>query len=250
MAEITLAIAGASELDASLNTVVTHFKDTGGNDISGVNVYGQLGVSAMPYTADDDGDTGAEFLTITDMNIAFAARDTRVADVYGDLKPGDTVIHSTGPEHAARVFCKEESKEVTIMSKDSDGDDCYITINGSEDAIQATIAGYGFEMSAEAGIKMMTDKAYIEIDTDGRVTLNGSALQLGNTQLGNMLILSPTDLGLLNSWLTGVQTALTAFANAIPISMDGGAAIHTAFKTAFAAVTAPPAVLAATNVNG
>jgi hypothetical protein len=257
MSDTRITISGGSELDKTTNCLMVHCTGADGEDLSSLNVFGQLGITARPFPASDDG-SSAEWITMPGSNLAHAARDTRCADVVGLLDVGDTAVHSTGPGHAARLFLKETSRQAVLMSKDTDGDDCFITLNGSENKIQLTIAGMGQEMSPE-GINIMSPGGYLQIKQDGHIVLNGSQVQLGNTALGNMMTMPPANVVTANAWSVALKTALQAIqvaANAVaaaaaptePAGKVFAAAVVTAL-TPLLAITPPP-FLVATNVVG
>lgn len=142
-----------------------------------IDVYGALGVSARPWPADDGGH--AEGVVLRDVagadGVCVAARDVRAGKMYGALAEGDTCLHSTGPEQAALVLCKEKSRTVAMISKGSDGKNIIVTVNGEKDKIQ--IAGFGlmFEMSAEQGIVLSDGGATVQIK-GGTISLAGTVV--------------------------------------------------------------------------
>lgn len=124
-------------------------------------VYQALGVSSLPWPKDDTG--YAESLVLRNVGgrvaVCIGARDTRSSKIVGALKPGDTVVHSTGPNQAAQLQLKEEKAQAVLVSKTlSSGKTMMVCLDGKNEKVQITHAG-----------------AIVEIDKDGDVSLlNGS----------------------------------------------------------------------------
>lgn len=182
---------GASKLDETNNVLTVQAGVADDDDFESyddISLWGQLGITARPYPADDSG--AAQGLVVKERDgLVISTRDTRTADVYGQLQEGDVAIHSTGPKHASRIFLKEDARSVILMSKDSNDKDILITVDGKNDKIQ--IAGFkcAFEMSPEGitvGASGLTGSAMMMLKSaDASVWLNGSAIHLdGAVYLG------------------------------------------------------------------
>ncbi len=74
--------------------------------------------------------------------VIIGARDTRTAKIAGNLKPGDTVVHSTGPKQAAQLQLKEDKRQAMLVTKGSDGKQAMLLLDGKNDKV--TIAAFGF----------------------------------------------------------------------------------------------------------
>ena len=78
-----------------------------------------LGVSSAPWQADDSG--RCEGVVIggagSRNGVCVGARDTRTNDIVGNLKPGDTVVHTTGPSKAAQLQLKESKRQALLVTK-------------------------------------------------------------------------------------------------------------------------------------
>lgn len=187
---------GSSELDANSSALTIQLKgptlsedETDAESLETAPVFGALGLVARPYPADDSGNVQAAF--IRGANVVVGMRDTRSASVVGKLKPGDVCLHSTGPEHASRLFLKEEKKQVVLVSKDSNDKDMVVSLDGQGDKITITGFKCAFEMSRAEGIKIGNDKAFISIGVDGTIWVNGGKVILGSAPKGTVLTSVP-----------------------------------------------------------
>jgi hypothetical protein len=109
------------------------------DDYSDCPIFGQLGITARAYQSDDNG--RAEAIIDENTGTIIASRDTRVAAVVGNIVPGDTCLHSTGPVQSARIFCKEEKKLIALLVKDKNDKDMGIIIDGQNQKIMLMISG-------------------------------------------------------------------------------------------------------------
>lgn len=115
-----------------------------------------LGLTALPYQATKDG--AAEGINATDIpgldGVIIGARDARTADIVGNAKPGDTILHSTGPQHAAQIQLKEEKRQVAALSRDSNGKTQLVLLDGTNDKFQIAVSGALIEIDAEGKIHL------------------------------------------------------------------------------------------------
>ncbi len=108
-----------------------------------------LGFTSAPYPSDDRGKAegvgirgiGGRLLTW------LGARDTRSAEIVGKLRPGDTVMHSTGPSQAAQVQCKEGKRQVLMATKDESGGTMMVLLDGKANKFQIILGGCIFEIN-------------------------------------------------------------------------------------------------------
>lgn len=146
------------------------------------DVFQSLGVTSAPYPADDDGHAeGICVRGIAGRNATFiGARDTRSSSIVGNLKPGDTVVHSTGPQQAAQLQLKEKKRQAALVSKNSKGKTMVFLLDGDADKAQIVLDGMIFEMNAaDKSITLSNGKASILIQgetiaLDGNVILGGT----------------------------------------------------------------------------
>ena len=138
-----------------------------------------LGVSSLPYPPDDTG--YAEGVMLEGVGglpgVIVAAWDTRTFSLFGSLEAGDTVLHSTGPNKAAQVICKEKKKQVVLASKGTDGKQILVIVDGKNDSVQITGFGMMFQMSPD-GIVLETGGCGISLHPQHGIQLRG-AVQIG-----------------------------------------------------------------------
>jgi hypothetical protein len=129
-----------------------------------------LGASSLPYPKDDKG--YAEAVVATGCGgrdaIVIGARDTRTADTVGALEPGDTVLHSTGPNQAAQVQCREKTRQVLLATKDSGGEGIMLMLDGSAKKVVIMAFGSSIEMSPDG----------VSITSAGQFTVNAPVIAL------------------------------------------------------------------------
>lgn len=180
--DIEIVKLGASKLNGKTKSpqwqAVNDISEEDGDseDFGDIDVLQGLGLTSMPWPA--EGDSYAEGALIRNCGnrngICIGARDTRSAVALGNVRPGDTVLHSTGPNQAAQVQCKEDKRQVVLFTKDSAGKGMVIVLDGKNDQIQIQGFGMIFEMSKENGIKIDTGKG-ASIMMDGEdVWINGN----------------------------------------------------------------------------
>lgn len=143
-------------------------------------VYQALGVTSLPYPKDEKG--YAECLVIRHIGgrnaVCVGGRDTRTASIVGNLKPGDTVVHSTGPSQAAQLQLKEEKRQAVLVTKDDNGKTMAVILDGKNGKIQITAFGGLIEMRKSGGMTLTAP--------DGTsLLLEGGQIHFGGTpQLG------------------------------------------------------------------
>lgn len=110
---------GAVTLDEETNapTVQADVEIDGGDvePYGQLDFFGALGVTAMPAPEDERGAAEAVVMPVggTDGSVV-ASRDLRATALYGQLKPGETALHSTGKGFGSQVLCKD--KKVAAMA--------------------------------------------------------------------------------------------------------------------------------------
>ena len=150
---------GAASLDPKTNTVLVQAKSaqigSTPDDAPGFDntpVFGQLGVMAVPWGADERGNAqGTVDESIPGHNgVITSIRDARAAGVVQQLGPGETAIHSTGPDFDSLVLLKKQLAAIMV------GDDCAIVMDRENKRFSVSCFGLHFEMSAANGITMTT----------------------------------------------------------------------------------------------
>lgn len=145
------------------------------------DVFQSLGVTSAPWPEDENGK--AEAVAIREVagrsTVYVGARDTRSAEIVGNLKPGDTVLHSTGPQQAAQVQLKEQKRQAALVSKNKNGRTMAVIVDGDGDKIQIVGDGVTFEMTGNGDVTITNGQASIllqgkTICLDGDVILGGT----------------------------------------------------------------------------
>jgi len=146
-----------------------------------------LGVMANPAAADEKGH--AEGLVEEGVGglpaVALGGRDTRVAKLAGTLKPGDTVLHSTGPSQSALVMCKESKRQVVLATKNKRDETQAIVLDGAAEKLQIAVNGCMFEIA---------DGGFTLTDASGRGSImvrNGVINLIGTVVVGGITPLFP-----------------------------------------------------------
>lgn len=152
-------------------------------------MFGALGVTALPFPPEmdeDDSPSGewAEGLVSYDVDgfkgVVFGYRDSRGAAIVGNLKPGDTAIHTTGPGKKAQLQLKQAGL-AAVMCKDSRDKDMVLLMNGKDDEVTLTAFGNHITISRDGivlgeksgGAGITITKNYVHIR--GQVLLGGAA---------------------------------------------------------------------------
>lgn len=188
-----------------------------------------LGLTALPAPPDDKG--WAEGFCVEGgiySATCVGARDVRSADVVGELKPGETALHSTGSDKTkrSRVFCKENTLALLV------GNDTGLIVDRENGTISIMLKGKVRMQIKDSDDSIVavakSGKAWLEIKNDrvnavGKVTNGGAAsgpLALA-TQLATAITAANVTLLGTPEPVNGtvVAAALTAIAKAL-----GGAA--------------------------
>lgn len=149
-----------------------------GEEVFGdIDHFNALGVTARPWPADDSGHAEAVAVEHTGGAdaVCVGGRDARTATVYGALAPGDSCLHSTGPEQAAQVICKEESRTVAMVTKGPDGKNIVVVVDGQNERVQIFGFGHAFEMSRDQGFVISSGGATLQIQ-GGVISLVGTVV--------------------------------------------------------------------------
>jgi hypothetical protein len=132
---------------------------TGADDVKEFgecSVFTALGVTSMPFpptTGENGGSAEAVVLEGigNEDGIVVGARDARCAGVYAKLSEGDTVVHSVDPGASAQLQVKA-NRQVTAFTKDSEGNNAMINLDGKNDVVQIAAFGGIIQMSKNDGI--------------------------------------------------------------------------------------------------
>ena len=113
-----------------------------------------LGVASLPWPKTKDGYAeGVAILNVGGRDaVLVGSRDIRTAKIVGKMKPGDTVIFSTGPNMAAQLQLKEEKRQAVLTTIDSKGETMMVFLDGKNDECQVIAGGNVFKLSRKDGI--------------------------------------------------------------------------------------------------
>lgn len=143
-----------------------------------------LGVSALPYAPDDKGH--AEAVIAENVGglpgVCVAAWDTRAHVMCANLKPGDTVLHSTGPNLAAQVQLKEDKRQVVLATTKADKKQMLLVLDGKNEKFQIAVNGAMIQIDKSGTIDMSSANGQngITIGNDG-IWLRGALILGGMT---------------------------------------------------------------------
>jgi len=181
MITIDVVRLGASEQSPSTRSVGWQAINpiTGDDDFESYGVLDTmcgLGLTASPWAADADG--YAEGFVIgggpTRNGIIIGARDTRTAKALGTVRPGDTILHSTGPQQAAQVQCKETKRQVVCYTKDSEGTGMVVMLDGKNDKYQVLVRGAMIEIAPNGDMSLVGGGGASILLQGNNIFLNGN----------------------------------------------------------------------------
>lgn len=139
-----------------------------------IDAFQSLGHYAVPFPKTAEG--YAEGVVARDVGnrdaVLLGARDTRTQNVVGAAKPGDTIVHSTGPNQAAQLQLKEEKRQAALLSKDSRGETMAVLMDGKNDKVTVVALGCVFEM--KRGEVSITNGTAAILLQGGDIVLNGT----------------------------------------------------------------------------
>src|SRR5689334_7493774 len=157
---------GSARLDEKTNTVLVQAKseqigskedDAPGFD--GAPVFGALGITAVPWPKDDRGNAqGVNDESIPGHNgVITSIRDARAAGVVQELGPGETAIHSTGPDFDSVIFLKKQLLAMMV------GDDMAFVMDRDGKKVTLTAFGMVLEFSPAQGITLTNGQATLQL---------------------------------------------------------------------------------------
>lgn len=135
-----------------------------------------LGVASAPWPADDNGFAEAVIAKNCGNRdaIGLGGRDPRSAKAIGKLRPGDTVVYSTGPEAAAQIQLKESKRQVVGYTKDTDGTGMVIMLDGTNNKFQVMVRGAMIEIDDGGDMSLVNSGGASILLQGGDIYLNGS----------------------------------------------------------------------------
>lgn len=173
---------GSATRDAKTNAVLVQAKgsqlgdepdDAPSND--GAPFFGTLGITAIPWPADARGNAqGTKESPAGHDAVITSMRDARAAGIVEELAPGETAIHSSGPDFDSRVFLKKQLAAIMV------GDDVALVLDRENQRVTLTAFGLHFELSAANGAVLTTGGATVQLK-DSLVALTGQVVIGGRT---------------------------------------------------------------------
>lgn len=157
---------GSARRDPATNTVLVQAKSTqigtspeDAPSFDDTAVYGQLGITAVPWPKDERGNAqGVVDESIPGQSgVITSIRDARAAGIVQELGPGETAIHSTGPDFDSLVLLKKQLAAIMV------GDDCAIVMDRENKKFTVTCFGLHFEMSEANGAVLTTGGATFQL---------------------------------------------------------------------------------------
>lgn len=202
MSDLVLTWLNAGERDEETNAPVASafipLDETGTDEsqrtpVGTVALMNCLGVIGMPAAPDQTGH--AEAIIVTDIGgtpgVCVAARDSRSYSLAGNMKPGDTILHSTGPNKASQVQCKEEKRQLVLATKKPDGQQMILMLDGKNKKFQLLVNGALIQVDDKGAIDMTSPngKNGITISNDqvwihGKVHFNGVSTPVKQFMVG------------------------------------------------------------------
>lgn len=196
-----LCTLGAATRDPATNSLLVQCKGAPlSEDPDDAEDFGQLpmccalGVAAMPYPATELGAAEGVVESVPGVDgLVIGARDTRTAAITGNMKPGDTVVHSTGPEQAAQLQLKEAKKQAVLCTKGSDGRQVLVLLDGANDKLQIIAFGALIEMTSENGVVLTSETggASIQLKGDTAIITATNVILGGRTPVAPVLAGAP-----------------------------------------------------------
>jgi hypothetical protein len=156
-------------------------------------VFGSLGVSSQPYgpTNTDDFCEGILLTQIGGyMGYVIGARDARSTRAIGNLSPGDTCLHATGPKSHAKVLLKEKKSVAAVMTTDKRGKNMVISLEGEDERLTIAALGYAIQITRDGGIAMSSRNGQHGITiSDQGVHVRGNVVLGGSVPLPGMALM-------------------------------------------------------------
>lgn len=161
---------------------------TGKGVVDDVALWGTDGFVSMPEAAEDGEACSALYVRAGNLRRAIGTKDNRTLSKYGDLKPGDKAIVSSGD---ARVIVKRATHTIdlfTLNSDDGSGSPVMLQVSGKQGSITALAAGNG----GTAMLKIKAGKIALAVDGGGSLLVNAQGVTVNgkhfaaNTATGNL----------------------------------------------------------------
>jgi hypothetical protein len=148
-----------------------------------------LGVTSIPYKPTAEGKAQGICVSVPGLSaVCVAAWDTRTHSIAGNAKPGDTIVHSTGPSKAAQLQLKEEKKQAVLVTRGSDNKQMILVLDGKDDHVTIAAFGHAFRMDKQ-GVHMSSRNGVNGISiTDELVHIKGTVMLGGLAPLSGFSV--------------------------------------------------------------
>jgi hypothetical protein len=155
-----------------------------------------VGMTAMPYGKSGEGDatTTAEAVVLDNLGgfeaVVVGGRDHRTAKMVGAMKPGDTVLHTTGPNEVAQVQLKEKKRQAMLVTRRKNGEMMIINLDGAEDVVHIAAFKFVIQITPDGGIEMSSANGKNGITiSDDVVWVRGNVVLGGATPIPGMALM-------------------------------------------------------------
>ena len=198
---LKLVTMNTTELDPESNAALVSCFD-GGEKEEDREPYGALPMMcdlmtiAIPVPPDADGK--AEALVAEGVGgangRAVGAWDTRLAEMAGELGPGDGMVCAPHPNKAVRVLHKGEGRAWAVVIDDADGNQAVLTLAGKE-GFAINVHGHQIGVNKQ-GIAMSSRNGANGISiTDAQVHIKGTVLLGGMVPIPGQTLATSTMVG-------------------------------------------------------
>lgn len=163
MTELNIVTLGATKLVNGVVTVQALSPLTNaGEDVESygeIETLSQLGVSSCAAEADDTGHVDAVVCeNIGGTNaVCIGAIDRRNAKMYGNLSPGDTCLHATGPHAVSQCLLKAKKRQAILATKDKSDQQMLVILDGKNETVQVMAFGAVLQLSKADGWTCLDD---------------------------------------------------------------------------------------------
>jgi len=200
-----------------------------------------LGLTALPMGPSNDGHAEGVIMSPCGPHNAaiVGATDTRCADVYGEMEPGDTCVHSTGSDSAnrARLFCKNGNVALLV------GNDVVFVMDRTNSVISLAGFGHSVEISAGNGVLLAeSGGACIQMKGGAINAMTTGMTIAGACTLGDATAQPLAKMTALLAYMTALEAVLTAISAAttpatsaaVATFISSMASVKTAMATTYA----------------
>lgn len=191
MDDLELVTLNAGERDEETNAPVAgayvQIDETEQKPLGTVPLMQCLGITSMPMPADSKGKAEGICAAVAGMSaVCIAAWDTRSNAITGNMKPGDTVVHTTGPNPIAQLMLKNESKTVALVTRGSDGKQMILALDGKNDSFLVSAFGHLISITDE-GVTLSSKNGANSINVgDDLIHIKGAVMLGGMVPLPDM----------------------------------------------------------------